>query len=54
MTTASGPLKLIAGGRYSLDFAVHVAVQKYGDHLPLERQVEVMAGHYRHLVGGST
>lgn len=40
--TAPGPLKLIPGGRYSLDFAVHVAVQKYGDHLPLERQVEMM------------
>jgi transposase len=45
VTTAPGPLKLIPGGRYSLDFAVHVAVQKYGDHLPLERQVEVMARH---------
>jgi transposase len=43
VTTAPGPLKLIAGGRYSLDFAVHVAVQKYSDHLPLERQVEIMA-----------
>lgn len=43
VTTAPGPQKLIAGGRYSLDFAVHVAVQKYGDHLPLERQVEMMS-----------
>lgn len=43
VTTAPGPQKLIAGGRYSLDFAVHVAVQKYCDHLPLERQVEMMA-----------
>jgi transposase len=45
VTTAPGPLKLVPGGRYSLDFAVHVAVQKYGDHLPLERQVEIMARH---------
>lgn len=45
VTAASGPVKLIPGGRYSLDFAAHVAVQKYGDHLPLERQVEVMARH---------
>lgn len=45
VTTAPGPQKLIPGGRYSLDFAVHVAVQKYGDHLPLERQVEIMARH---------
>jgi len=41
--TALGPVKLIPGGRYSLDFAVDVAVQKYLDHLPLERQVRVMA-----------
>lgn len=45
VTTAPGPLKLIPGGRYSLDFGAHVAVQKYGDHLPLERQVEIMARH---------
>lgn len=43
VTTAAGPQKLISSGRYSLDFAVHVAVQKYCDHLPLERQVEMMA-----------
>lgn len=45
VVTAPGPEKLVAGGRYSSDFAVHVAVQKYGDHLPLERQVEVMRRH---------
>ncbi len=43
VATAPGPLKLIPGGRYSLDFAAHVAVQKYADHLPLERQVKMMA-----------
>ena len=43
VATAPGPLKLIPGGRYSLDFAVHVAVQKYADHLPLERQVQMMS-----------
>ncbi len=43
VATAPGPLKLIPGGRYSLDFAAHVAVQKYADHLPLERQVGMMA-----------
>lgn len=43
VTTAPGSQKLIPSGRYSLDFAVHVAVQKYCDHLPLERQVEMMA-----------
>jgi len=41
--TALGPLKLIAGGRYSLDFAIAVAISKYCDHLPLERQVKSMA-----------
>ena len=41
--TAPGPAKLIPGGRYSVDFAVHVAEQKYLDHLPLERQVKAMS-----------
>jgi transposase len=40
--TALGPEKLIAGGRYSVDFAIHVALSKYCDHLPLERQVRMM------------
>ena len=40
--TALGPDKLIAGGRYSIDFAASVAVAKYSDHLPLERQVRIM------------
>jgi transposase len=41
--TALGPPKLIAGGRYSVDFAVAVAIGKYTDHLPLARQVRQMA-----------
>jgi transposase len=41
--TALGPPKLQPGGRYSVDFAVEVAVAKYLDHLPLERQVRSMA-----------
>jgi transposase len=40
--TAPGPVKLIEGGRYSIDFAVAVAEGKYLDHLPLERQVRAM------------
>jgi len=36
------PVRHIEGGRYSLDFAVEVAVDKYLDHLPLERQVRRM------------
>lgn len=41
--TALGPRKLIAGGRYSVEFAITVAVAKYADHLPLARQVKQMA-----------
>jgi len=36
------PERLVPGGRYSNDFAVEVAVGKYLDHLPLERQVRAM------------
>ena len=39
---APAPKRLVPGGRYSNNFAVHVAVQKYLDHLPLERQVAAM------------
>lgn len=38
VVTAPGPDKLIPGGRYSVDFAVHTAVEKFCDHLPLDRQ----------------
>jgi transposase len=41
--TALGPPKLVPGGRYSVEFAVAVAVAKYVDHLPLARQVRQMA-----------
>lgn len=40
--TALGPFKLIPGGRYDLAFAVQVALDKYLDALPLERQVQRM------------
>ena len=40
---ADAPLKLREAGRYSVDFAIEVAVSKYLDHLPLERQVRIMA-----------
>ena len=39
---AEKPPRLIDGGRYSTEFAVEVAVDKYLDHLPLERQVRKM------------
>jgi transposase len=47
VATAPGPVKLALredarGRRYSLDFAVEVALDKYLDHLPLERQVRRM------------
>lgn len=39
---AVGPLRLPGGGRYSLNFAIEVAVGKWSDHMPLERQVRTM------------
>jgi transposase len=42
VVTAPGSTKLQPGGRYSVEFAVEVAVSKYLDHLPLERQVRMM------------
>ncbi|MBK7582517.1 MAG: transposase [Myxococcales bacterium] len=41
--TAPGPLKLFPGARYSVAFAINVAIAKYADHLPLERQVKMAA-----------
>ncbi|MFQ5757617.1 MAG: IS66 family transposase [Acidiferrobacterales bacterium] len=43
VATAPGPVKLRPGARYSVPFAVEVAVAKYQDHLPLNRQVRQMA-----------
>ncbi len=42
VVTAPGPAKLVPGGRYSPEFAVHVAEAKYLDHMPLERQARAM------------
>lgn len=47
VATAPAPLKLAVssearGRRYSIEFAIEVAVGKYLDHLPLERQVRMM------------
>ena len=41
--TAPGPVKLFEGARYSVDFAIEVADEKYDEHAPLERQVRKMA-----------
>lgn len=42
MRTAPGPLKLMPGGRYSPEFAVQVAVDKFEDNIALTRQVRRM------------
>lgn len=42
VVTAPGPLRLLPGGRYSPSFAIEVAIAKYHDHLPLERQSHIM------------
>jgi transposase len=43
--TAPGIERAIAGGRYSLDFAIKIIIDKYLYHLPLARQSRVMAEH---------
>jgi transposase len=43
VVTAPGPAQVMAGARYAPEFGVGVAVAKYADHLPLERQVRMMA-----------
>jgi transposase len=40
---ALSPDKLVAGGRYSIDFAVDVAIAKFADHLPSSRTVRAAA-----------
>ncbi len=41
--TAPAPLRLIPGGRYSIDFAVALEIDKRLNHLPLDRQRRQMA-----------
>ena len=43
--TAPGPERAIVGGRYSLDLAIKIIVDKYLYHLPLARQARMMAQH---------
>jgi transposase len=43
VTTANAPKRWFEGGRYGLGFAIGVAIAKYVDHLPLERQCRQMA-----------
>lgn len=42
--TAPGPMRLVDGGRFSIEFGAEVAGAKYSDHLPLARQARIM-GH---------
>jgi transposase len=43
--TAPGPERAVPGGRYSLDFAIQVAIDKYLDHIPLARQERILRRH---------
>lgn len=43
--TAPGPERATRGGRYSLDFAIKVALDKYLDHIPLARQERILHRH---------
>ena len=43
--TAPGPERATTGGRYSLDFAIKVAIDKYLDHMPLARQERILRRH---------
>jgi transposase len=43
--TAPGPERAVRGGRYSLDFAIKVALDKYLDHIPLARQERILRRH---------
>ena len=42
LCSAPGPMRLVPGGRYDIAFAVQVALDKYLDAMPLERQVRKM------------
>lgn len=43
--TAPGPERAIVRGRYSLAFAIKVALDKYLDHIPLARQERILRRH---------
>jgi transposase len=43
--TAPGPERAMPGGRYSLDFAIKIAIDKYLDHIPLARQERILRRH---------
>ncbi|MBX3161194.1 MAG: transposase, partial [Deltaproteobacteria bacterium] len=43
--TALGPARALSGSRYSLAFAVKIIIDKWLDHIPLERQVRILERH---------
>jgi len=43
--TALGPPRALSGSRYSLAFAVKIIIDKWLDHIPLERQVRILERH---------
>jgi transposase len=43
--TALGPARALSGSRYSLAFAAKIIVDKWLDHIPLERQVRILDRH---------
>ncbi|MDB4953448.1 MAG: hypothetical protein JWO36_1017 [Myxococcales bacterium] len=43
--TAPGPARALVGSRYSLAFAIKVILDKWLDHIPLERQVRILERH---------
>jgi len=43
--TALGPDRALAGSRYSLAFAIKVLLDKWMDHIPLERQARILGRH---------
>ena len=43
--TALGPERALPGSRYSLAFAIKVLIDKWLDHIPLERQVRILDRH---------
>ena len=49
--TAPGPMRLVDGGRFSIEITAEVAAAKYSDHMPLTRQARVMG--YEGLVTDS-
>jgi transposase len=43
--TAPGPTRALSGSRYSLAFAIKILIDKWLDHIPLERQVRILERH---------